>query len=196
MTDLAWMKTYIGDEAAITSHLSAEEFGAFERLRRHYWQHGMLPDDDVRLMRITGVDADRWEAVRSAICSLFDDGWQLPKLDIERAQAAEKREIAIDRARKGADARWKRNASSNAQRMPQAMHEAMLEQCPPAPAPAPESYALGRKEDEVALTRAREPNLMLMSMAEANEHLKKTGALSQDGEINPANAYSHATRGG
>lgn len=190
MTDLAWMKTYIGDEAAVTSHLSAEEFGAFERLRRHYWQHGMLPDDDVRLMRITGVDADRWEAVRSAICSLFEDGWQLPRLDIEREAAAEKREVAIERARKGADARWRRNASSNAQRMPGAMQQAMLEQCPPAPAPAPEDSALERKEEGLALTHAREPNLMLMSMAEAQEHLRKTGTLAEDEE--PANPYSKA----
>ncbi|MBM2711673.1 YdaU family protein [Mesorhizobium caraganae] len=180
MTDLAWMKTYIGDEAAITSHLSAEEFGAFERLRRHYWQHGILPDDDVRLMRITGVDPDRWEAVRSAICSLFDDGWRLPRLDIEREAAAEKREIAIDRARKGADARWRRNASSNAPRMLEAMPKAMLEQCPPAPAPAPEDSALGRKEDNLALTHTREPNIMTMSLAEAQEHLRKTGALADD----------------
>jgi uncharacterized protein YdaU (DUF1376 family) len=177
MTDLAWMKTYIGDEAAITSHLSAEEFGAFERLRRHYWQHGMLPDDDVRLMRITGVDADRWEAVRSAICSLFEEGWQLPRLDIERAQAASKRETAIERAKKAALGRWK-NAPSNAQRMQQAMHEAMLEECPPAPAPAPEDSAPERKEEGLALTRARQPNIMAMSMAEAKEHLRKTGALT------------------
>ncbi|WP_027167300.1 DUF1376 domain-containing protein [Mesorhizobium sp. WSM3224] len=194
MTDLAWMKTYIGDEAAMTSHLSAEEFGAFERLRRHYWQHAMLPDDDVRLMRITGVDADRWEAVRSAICSLFDDGWRLPRLDDEREAAAVKREIAIDRARKGADARWRRNASSNAPRMLEAMPKAMLEQCTPAPAPAPapEDSAPERKEDEVALTRAREANVLTMSMAEAEEHLRKTGALGDDA----ANTYATASRGG
>ncbi|MGO4841244.1 DUF1376 domain-containing protein, partial [Rhizobiaceae sp. 2RAB30] len=48
------MKTYIGDEAAVTGHLTAEEFGAYERLRRHYWQHGGLPDDEARLTRITG----------------------------------------------------------------------------------------------------------------------------------------------
>ncbi|TGS15908.1 DUF1376 domain-containing protein [Mesorhizobium sp. M2E.F.Ca.ET.209.01.1.1] len=194
MTDLAWMKTYIGDEAAITLHLSAEEFGAYERLRRHYWQHGMLPDDDVRLMRVTGVDVDRWEAVRSAICSLFEDGWRLPRLDNEREAAAEKREIAIDRARKGADARWRRNASSNAPRMLEAMPKAMLEQCPPAPAPAPEDSAPERKEEGLALTRAKEPNVMLMSMAEAQEHLRSTGALSAD--ENEVNGYLAASRGG
>lgn len=138
MTDLAWMKTYIGTETAQTGHLTAEEFGAYERLRRHYWQHGMLPDDNTRLMRITGVDVDRWEPVRSAICSLFADGWRLPRLDEERSTAAEKREMAIGRGKKGADARWKKNASSNAlsnaSSMQEAMQKAMLEHYPSASA--------------------------------------------------------------
>jgi uncharacterized protein YdaU (DUF1376 family) len=153
MTDLAWIKTYIGTETALTAHLTAEEFGAYERLRRHYWQHGMLPDDDARLMRVTGVDPDRWEAVRSGICSLFEDGWRLPRLDEERTKAADKREIAIGRAKKGADARWKKNASSNpisnASSMHGAMPKAMLEQCPSASASDEVRY-----EDKVAPTHA------------------------------------------
>lgn len=106
MTDLAWMKTYIGDEAALTGHLSAEEFGAYERLRRHYWQHGSLPDDDTRLMRITGIDAGRWEAVCAAIASLFADGWRLPRLDQERSEAVDKRERKVAAGRKGTQSRW------------------------------------------------------------------------------------------
>lgn len=106
MTDLAWMKTYIGDEAALTGHLTAEEFGAYERLRRHYWQHGGLPLDDVRLMRITLVSPDRWGDVRSVICELFTDGWRLPKLDLDREDAAIKRERKVSAGRKGAAKRW------------------------------------------------------------------------------------------
>lgn len=116
MTELVWMKTYIGTEAALTVDLTAQEFGAYERLRRYYWQHRGLPDDDRRLMRITGVDPDQWEDVRSAICGLFEEGWRLPALDALREDAAEKRERKIAAGRKGAEKRWdgKRNGSANA----------------------------------------------------------------------------------
>jgi uncharacterized protein YdaU (DUF1376 family) len=156
------MKTYIGDEAALTGHLTPEEFGCYERLRRHYWQHGGLPDDDARLIRITGVDADRWEAIRSGICDLFDEGWRLPRLDHERDEAAAKRVRAIERSQKALEARWKKNASSNpsstatsnAYGMRQGMQQGMLEQCPPAP--APDEVRLGGKVSSYAGARTRE----------------------------------------
>ncbi|WP_176223151.1 DUF1376 domain-containing protein [Aurantimonas sp. 22II-16-19i] len=150
------MKTYIGDEAALTGHLTPEEFGAFERLRRHYWQHGGLPNDDTRLMRITGVSADRWEEVRSGICDLFEPHWRLPKLDEMRADAAEKRERKVAAGRKGADKRWSKdgkpngttNADAISKRMAAPMAEPMDNQWPPAPAPDEERY-----EERLAPTR-------------------------------------------
>lgn len=104
MSDLAWMKTFIGTETALTGHLTPEEFGAYERARRHYWQHGNLPEDDARLVRITGVDLGRWAAVASAIILLLADA--LPRLDQERVAASVKREKKIAAGRKRADARW------------------------------------------------------------------------------------------
>ncbi|MBP0614292.1 DUF1376 domain-containing protein [Jiella mangrovi] len=150
------MKTYIGDEAALTGHLTAEEFGAYERLRRHYWQHGGLPNDDARLMRVTGVAPDRWTEVRSGICDLFDDGWHLPKLDEMRADAAEKRERKVAAGRKGADKRWSKdsrtigrtNANAIGKRMAGSMTEPMDNQWPPAPAPDEVRY-----EERLAPTR-------------------------------------------
>lgn len=162
MTDLAWMKTYIGDEAALTGHLTAEEFGAYERLRRHYWQHGRLPDDDSRRMRVTGVDPDRWDGVRSAICELFDEGWRLPRLDLERDVAEVKRERKVAAGRKGAAQRWRPGsrtnadaipandgkpiADANSKRMAEPMAKAMDSQWPPAPDEVryDERYALTR----------------------------------------------------
>jgi uncharacterized protein YdaU (DUF1376 family) len=105
------MKTYIGDEAALTGHLTAEEFGAYERLRRHCWQHGSLPDGDARLMRIGGVEPERWSDVASAIIPLLAEA--LPKLDQERSEAAEKREKKIAAGQKGARKRWGENSSIN-----------------------------------------------------------------------------------
>lgn len=117
MTDLAWMRTYVGDEAAVTGHLTAEEFGAYERLRRHYWQHGSLPEDQHRLIRISGVDRDRWETVMSGLTPILAEA--LPRLDRERATASEQRERKVAAGRKGAATRWgdgNANASANSNR--------------------------------------------------------------------------------
>lgn len=187
MTDLAWMKTYIGDEAALTGHLTPEEFCAYERMRRHYWQHGSLPDDDDRLIRITGIDVERWPAVREGIRSLFDDGWRLTRLDQERSEASDKRERAIRRSQKAAEARWGKpanassNAASNANRMHQAVPQAMLEQCPPAPAPDEVRY-----EEGLVPTRTREENEYPLDPPETAEQgrrfLESRGVKPQDME--------------
>ncbi|MER9167338.1 YdaU family protein [Mesorhizobium australicum] len=113
MTTLPWMKVYVGDEAALTGHLSAEEFGAYERLRRYYWQHGSPPDDEARLQRITGVEPARWPAVCSAITSLFDAGWRLERVDQERTEAADKRERKVASGKLGALKRWTQNGKPN-----------------------------------------------------------------------------------
>lgn len=135
MTDLAWMKTYIGTETALTGHLTAEEFGAYERLRRHHWQHRRLPDDETRLMRIAGVEPEQWHRIASAIVPLLAEA--LPRLDQERAEAAAKREKKVAAGRKGAASRWQNgttSANANSKTMATAMADASFCQWPSASA--------------------------------------------------------------
>lgn len=202
MTDLAWMKTYIGTETALTAHLTAEEFGAYERLRRHYWQHGSMPSDDARLMRISGIDPERWEGVAQAIGPLMSE--VLQRLDAERSEATVKREKKVAAGHRGAEARWridgKRNADANGRSMASASDTiagASFCQWPSASASssASDKIAPDEKEERLEPARAREPNVLTMSMAEAEEHLRKTGALpTEDVELR-ASAYATATRG-
>lgn len=148
MTDLAWMKTYIGTETAVTSHLTAEEFGAYERLRRHFWQHGGLPEDDDRLARITGLSLLRWQELASAIVPLIASA--LPNLSQERSSSVNKRLQKINAGKKGADVRWQKdgttiengrtNANANGKDMANAMAEAMDNQWPSASASYEERY--------------------------------------------------------
>lgn len=111
MSDLVWMKVYIGTEMARTAHLTPEEFGAYERLRRHYWQHGNLPDDADRLARTAGIDAERWQEMASAIGSLLADA--MAELDKERTEARQKRDRKIAAGKRGAEARWGKNGRVN-----------------------------------------------------------------------------------
>src|SRR5262249_10284982 len=53
----------------------------------HYWQHSGLPNDEVRLSRIAGIDASRWNAVRDAIKPLFGTDWHDERLEARRAES-------------------------------------------------------------------------------------------------------------
>ncbi|TPJ46840.1 DUF1376 domain-containing protein [Mesorhizobium sp. B2-7-1] len=196
MSELPWMPVYIGTETALTGHLSPEEFGCYERLRRHWWQHGSLPEDDTRLMRITGVDPHRWEDIAKAIGPLMSDS--IRKLEDERSGAAAKREKKVAAGVRGAAARWRTHgkaiADANGTTMADASEEmANASFCQWPSASPSESSLREEKEERLALMRAREPNVMSMSMAEAEEHLRKTGRLVDDNE--PANSYAARSRG-
>lgn len=175
MTDLAWMKTYIGTETSLTGHLTAEEFGCYERLRRHYWQHGALPDDATRLARITGIEPERWPQIASAIRLLMAD--MMAKLEQERIVATDKREKKIAAGRKGAVAKWSKaaengntNAFANGKTMAEPMRLPSVCQWPLASASDEERY-----EEEVAPTHtpAREKETLpsFSSMREFREWL-------------------------
>ncbi|ANN59654.1 hypothetical protein A9174_25005 [Mesorhizobium loti NZP2037] len=200
MTDLAWMRVYIGTETALTGHLTAEEFGSYERLRRHWWQHGSLPDDEPRLMRITGIDPGRWQEVAKAIGPLMSES--IRRLDQERSEATVKREKKVAAGHRGAEARWridgKSNASANAfangnsvAEPLDTMAEPSVCHWPSASASASDSSALDEKEERLEPARAKEPNILLMSMSEAAEHLRKAGTLSE--EEGTKSAYALAT---
>lgn len=179
MTDLAWMKTYIGDEAALTGHLTAEEFGAYERLRRHYWQHGALPPDDARMIRVTAIDQERWPAVWDAIAPLFGNAGQLDRIDKERTEAAEKRERKVAAGRKGARKRWgdgaedgKTNGKAISRTMAKPLAEPLVTQWPPAPAPDSDSMigkGVNRHEREndpfIPVPRSRDDGLAVLKEA-------------------------------
>lgn len=87
MSSLHWMPLYIPDYLADTTHLSAEEHGAYLMLIFHYWMQDGLPDDDDRLARIAHIPAERWPAVRSVLRPFFGDGWVHSRIEREREQA-------------------------------------------------------------------------------------------------------------
>lgn len=100
-----------------TQHRPAAERGAILSFKMHFWRIGPLPDDDDALARIAGMDAKDWKKARKALEPLFviqHGEWQRADWndELEAAYAAVKK--ARERSKKGHDARWRRNASSNA----------------------------------------------------------------------------------
>jgi uncharacterized protein YdaU (DUF1376 family) len=78
-----WMPVYIGDHLADTSHLSTLEVGAYDLLIRHYWHHGKLPNDDIRLARITKLTPQEWNTIRATLAALFGANWRHRRTDEE-----------------------------------------------------------------------------------------------------------------
>jgi uncharacterized protein YdaU (DUF1376 family) len=138
-----WMALYIGDYLADTTHLGAEESGAYLHLLMHYWRTGPLVDDLDRLVTISklrGPDARSIaQALRDEFFTKHGDGrWHQKRADREIAIWQGKRLKAQEKARSAAGKRWGKDAPRNAPSMLQAMPQAMLEQCPlPSPSPLP-----------------------------------------------------------
>ena len=143
MADLPYMRFWVGDYLGATSHLSAEEHGAYLLLLMAAWRSdGGLPSDEQRLARIARVDGQRWGAVWEAIGGFFvADGehFRNRRLSEELTSAKADKDSAVAKAKAAAEKRWGTQkdapshapsiASSNAPRMPQAMLGGMLEQC-------------------------------------------------------------------
>jgi uncharacterized protein YdaU (DUF1376 family) len=113
-----WMPLYIGDYLSDTMHLTCEQSGAYLHLIMHYWRAGSLPDNDTALAQIARLPLKSWKAHKAVIAAFFGDGWTHKRIDAERTHAAEVRERYVERAKKGADKRWQKDASSNASSIP------------------------------------------------------------------------------
>lgn len=149
----AWMPFYVGDYLGDTQRLTTEQHGAYLLLILDYWRNGPPPDDDGVLAQITRLDAKLWKRHRAALIRLFvvrDGEWHHKRIDRELDAAKENADRRSSKAKAAAEARWGNAkpddqaspvdatsnatgiATSNAQRMPQAM----LGECPP-PSPSP-----------------------------------------------------------
>jgi len=140
-----WYPFFVGDYRKDTARLSCEQHGAYRQLLDEYWVTGPLPDDDVILAQIVGLELRAWRRQRPYLERFFiiaDGVWRQGRVDRELAAAAERKAKAGTKARIAAGVRWGKpdgsveDATRNAPSMLQAMPEDMHEECPP---PSPSS---------------------------------------------------------
>jgi uncharacterized protein YdaU (DUF1376 family) len=94
MAALPYMPLFVADYMADTADLSTAQHGAYLLLIMNYWQRGgPLPNDDVRLAKITGLSARNWLQMKSRIAEFFESGtefWKHARIDHELARIADK----------------------------------------------------------------------------------------------------------
>nr|WP_316656574.1 DUF1376 domain-containing protein [uncultured Gellertiella sp.] len=109
-THLHWMKLFVGDELARTTHMNSAEFGAYMLLQMSYWEKGSLPPDEIRLARIARVSEQEWRSIKPQLADLFEEGWTCPRLDVQRKEAEERHKKLSENGRKGARSRGEQQA--------------------------------------------------------------------------------------
>lgn len=123
MSEDYWYPFYPTRYQRETMHLTAEQDGAYRRLIDYYMTSGRpLPDNDVALRRIAGVDASS-NAI-SIVKAFFKQGesnqLRHKMCDLQLAEQSKRRDVNRSRAKKGAEKRWG-NQKDNAPSIPEAM---------------------------------------------------------------------------
>lgn len=94
--------------------MTNEEVGIYIKLLCYEWREGSIPDDKERLAHMVSCGKKRFSRIFLKISPLFlkktDDGGRLvhPRSEKERKKLLEKREVATEKGKKGAKARWER----------------------------------------------------------------------------------------
>ncbi|MES2625929.1 MAG: DUF1376 domain-containing protein [Pseudomonadota bacterium] len=119
MTDSSiWMPLYIGDYLADTQLLSTEQHGAYLLLIMAYWKNqGPLPNDEAILMSVCKLQPAKWKVCKPAVMKFFQVRSSMlvhKRIDKEIKNTKELRDKASAKAKKAANTRWEKDASSNA----------------------------------------------------------------------------------
>lgn len=142
-----WMPLYIGDYLADTSRLTTEQHGAYLLLMMDYWRNGAPPDDDEILQNIVRLSKFLWKKHRPILEKFFtvkDGVWTHKRIEEEMTEALSSKEVATERGKKGAEARWgKIDASSIPQALPNT-----------CPSPSPSSLPIKSLKNKASAPRS------------------------------------------
>lgn len=109
-----WMPLYIDHYLGDTMHLTTVQHGAYLLLLMAYWKNkGPLPEN--RIESICKLNGDASSMLIAEIKRFFDleikpGFWTHHRVEKELKKAVELRQMAVERAKKGANARWKKDA--------------------------------------------------------------------------------------
>ena len=92
---LPYLKFWVADYIADTTHLSTTEHGAYLLLLCAYWRHqAPLKDCNQRLAKLTGLPENEWLEVRPTMLEFFEikaGYWTQKRIQVELKDAIKKR---------------------------------------------------------------------------------------------------------
>ena len=131
-----WLDRWFSSSACA---LPIDARGLYRELLSRAWSMGAkLPANTDMLQRLAGVTTGEWDRLWPLVKQYWTErgGHLVNETQLEvYADALQRKQVRVDRAKKGADARWgkareePKECSSNAQ----ASDKHMLKQCPPSP---------------------------------------------------------------
>ena len=101
---IPYMPIYWGDYLGDTQHLTAIEHGGYLLLISHYWRTGSIPNDDVKLSRISRMTMKQWNNHGPTIMEFFPDG-KHKRIDRELSKIV----LKSEKMRLASEKRWNTN---------------------------------------------------------------------------------------
>ena len=101
---IPYMPIYWGDYLGDTQHLTAIEHGGYLLLISHYWRTGSIPNDEVKLSRISRMTMKQWNNHGPTIMEFFPDG-KNKRIDRELSKIG----LKSEKMRLASEKRWNTN---------------------------------------------------------------------------------------
>lgn len=101
---IPYMPIYWGDYLGDTQHLTAIEHGGYLLLISHYWRTGSIPNDEVKLSRISRMTMKQWNNHGPTIMEFFPDG-KNKRIDRELSKIS----LKSEKMRLASEKRWSTN---------------------------------------------------------------------------------------
>ena len=122
MSNPPWMPLHIADYLRDTTHLDAEQSGAYLHLIMAYWVTGGLPNDGHKLAKIAKISLYKWNRICPTLEAFFGPGFSSHKrIDFELQRAAKLMKKRSAMARAAARLRWLKHRDGT---MPDALRSA------------------------------------------------------------------------
>jgi uncharacterized protein YdaU (DUF1376 family) len=112
MTKAPAFQFYVQDFLLGTADFSAEEVGGYIRLLAHQWDKGGLPNDDKRLLKMTGMKAKSLPVVKAKFTIDEDGQLRNHRLEIERNKQVQWRMKSAEAGKKSGHVRRIQSATN------------------------------------------------------------------------------------
>lgn len=138
---------YANDFMGSTYDMELNSIGAYIKLLCYQWVNGYIPNDEKKIQKIISANTNEFKEIWKELKQKFilQENYLINKrLENIRKEALEFKERSSERGKKGADGRWHKQCTSNAQAMPNTMLKNGLS----SPSSSPSSISISSSKEK------------------------------------------------